>query len=350
MKRRLLVGSLLFLGSLLLPALTVGTVVAQNDSVIVIGSDGAAASTLIPNLNTPRGTALDQTNGLFFVSEAGAGQVLRVDLNTGVVDTFVTGVAPFDLEIDPASGDLFISDANQGIIRTPTDVADVSVVTSAFVPSGLGFAPNGSLFAGAQVTSPNGAGLFEVVFDLDGTGTATQVGNVVQPFDVQVDSQGNVFANNGNLTDVGEVAVFPLLGEGDNSGLTALVDSESFSAAPIRGLAIGPNDEVFASTGALTIVEFDPLDDLSTIDPTTNLGTIFAGPPNGSIGNPFAFDILFADADGEFPTGITGVDGSSFVVILSSDELAVAIPEPTSAALLALGGAVVLLRRRNRSV
>ena len=192
MKRKLLFGSLLFVSSLFLSAITSNTAMAQNDSVIVIGSDGKAASTLIPNLNTPRGTALDQENGLFFVSEAGAGQVLRVDLNSGVVDSFVTGVAPFDLEIDPASGDLFISDANQGIIRTPTDVANVSVVTSAFVPSGLGFAPNGSLFAGAQVTSPKGAGLFEVAFDANGAATATQVGNVVQPFDVQVDSLGTV--------------------------------------------------------------------------------------------------------------------------------------------------------------
>ena len=349
MKRKLLFGSLLFVSSLFLSAITSNTAMAQNDSVIVIGSDGKAASTLIPNLNTPRGTALDQENGLFFVSEAGAGQVLRVDLNSGVVDSFVTGVAPFDLEIDPASGDLFISDANQGIIRTPTDVANVSVVTSDFVPSGLGFAPNGSLFAGAQVTSPNGAGLFEVAFDANGAATATQVGNVVQPFDVQVDSLGNVFANNGNLADVGEIAVFPLLGAGDNSNLATVIDSESFSAAPIRGLAIGPNDEVFATTGALTIVEFEPLFDLDTIDPATNLGSIFAGPPVGDVGNPFAFDILFADADGGFPDGIVGADGSSFVVILSSDELVAAVPEPASATLLFLGGAVVLLRRRNRA-
>ena len=347
MNRRLLVGSLVLVVFMLLPALTAVTAFAQNDGVVVIGSDGVTASTLIPNLNTPRGTAIDQANGLFFVSEAGAGQVLRVDLNTGAVDTFVTGVAPFDLEIDPVSGDLFISDANQGIIRTPTDVANTSVVTSDFVPSGLGFAPNGSLFAGAQVTSPNGSGLFEVIFDLDGIGTATQVGNVVQPFDVQVDSLGNVFANNGNLADVGEIAVFPLLGAGDNTGLLAPIDSESFSAAPIRGLAIGPNDEVFASTGALTIVEFEPLLDFALIDPLDNFGSIFAGPPVGSIGDPFAFDILFADDQGLFPAGIVGAEGSSFVVILSSDELA-SVPEPTSTALLALGGVVALLRRRNR--
>lgn len=344
--KRLLVGSLLSVGLVLLSSLAA---IAQDDAVVVIGSDGVAASTLIPNLNTPRGTALDQENGLFFVSEAGAGQVLRVDLNTGVVDTFVTGVAPFDLEIDPASGDLFISDANQGIIRTPTDTADVSLFTDAFVPSGLGFAPNGNLFAGAQVTSPNGAGLFEVLFNPDGTGSANQVGNLAQPFDVQVDSLGNVFANNGNLEDVGEISVFPLLGASDNSNLAAPLDSQLFSPAPIRGLAIGPNDEVFASTGAFTIVEFDPLLDFELVDPGTNFGTIFAGPPVGNIGNPFAFDILFADENGLFPAGITGADGSSFVVILSSDD-AVGVPEPSSAALLmSLSGIVVMARRRKRA-
>lgn len=323
-------------------------VVAQEDAVIVIGSNGAATSALVPGLNTPRGTAIDQANGLFFVSEAGAGQVLRVDLNTGVVDTFVTNVAPFDLEIDPASGDLFISDGASGsIIRTPTDVANPTTFASGFVPSGLGFAPNGNLFAGAQPSSPNGGGLFEVIFNIDGTGTATQVGNVGQPFDVQVDTQGNVFANNAANA---EIAVFPLLGAGDNSGLLAPVESESFSAAPIRGLAIGPNDEVFASTGALTIVEFEPLSDFSAIDPATNLGTIFAGPPVGNIGDPFAFDILFADATGAFPAGISGADGSSFVVILSTDDAPLlAVPEPAGATLIALASLIVFTGRR-RSV
>ena len=114
--------------------------------------------------NRPGGRPSIQANGLFFVSVTGglgspSGSVVQVDLNTGVATPFVTGVAPFDLEIDPASGDLFISDAlSQSILRTPTDVANTTTFVSGFVPSGLGFAPNGSLFAGAQPTSPNGGG------------------------------------------------------------------------------------------------------------------------------------------------------------------------------------------------
>ena len=339
----------LFVIPFALTALVAAPVVAQDDAVIVIGSDGAAVSTLAPGLNTPRGTAIDQANGLFFVSEAGAGQVLRVDLNSGVVDTFVTGVSPFDLEIDPASGDLFISDGSSGsILRTPTDLANPTTFVSGFVPSGLGFAPNGNLFAGAQPASPNGPGLFEVIFSIDGTGTATQVGNIGQPFDIQVDTQGNIFANNSANA---EIAVFPTLGAGDNSGLASPVDSQPFSSAQIRGLAIGPNDELFATTGAFTIVEFEPLLDISTIEPATNLGSVFAGPPVGDVGDPFAFDILFADANGAFPAGITGADGSSFVVVLSSDNApSLAVPEPTSVTLFALTGLAFCGRRRKMTI
>ena len=121
-----------------------------------------------------------------------------------------------------------------------------------------------------------------MTFNPDGTGTGTQVGNLIQPFDVQVDGLGNVFVNNGiNFPSDGEIAVFPGLGA---VGATQLrtpstpLDSTTFSDTAIRGLAVAPDDSLFASTADLTIVEFDPLTDISTIDPTTNLGTVFAGP------------------------------------------------------------------------
>lgn len=71
---------------------------------------------------------------------------------------------------------------------------------------------------------------------------------------------------------------------------TTLVESETFSSVAIRGLAIGPigcdiEDTVFASTGALSIVAFDPFEPL-TFDPTS-IGDIFSDPPISRVQNPY---------------------------------------------------------------
>ncbi|MEM8782745.1 MAG: hypothetical protein AAGE65_07785 [Planctomycetota bacterium] len=329
--------------------------------VLIVGSDGQPAGTLIPDLDTPRGTAL-AADGTFFVSVTGGlgsagGVVLKADPD-GTVSPFVTDVTPFDLEIDPASGDLFVSDASGGILRVPTSGPSVGVPQTGpnsatpgvfvdtfvlpdgstggpVVPSGIGFAPTGNLFAGLQSTDPStagNAGLLEI--DLT-AGTATQVGILDTPFDVQVDSQGNVFANNivpgATVGDAaGEIAFFPGLGAPGAPSPTELLESETFAPVAIRGLAIGPvgsdiEDTVLASTASFTIVEFAPFDP-GDFDPTFT-GDIFAGPPISNIEDPFAFDIQF-------------LPGGDFQLLLSVDP----IPEPAAA--LAAPLALALLRRR----
>ncbi|MEM9701925.1 MAG: hypothetical protein AAF907_05730, partial [Planctomycetota bacterium] len=289
--------------------------------VLIVGSDGEPAGTFLPDLATPRGTAL-AADGAFFVSVTGGlgstgGVVVKVDPD-GTASDFVTDVSPFDLEVDPQSGDLFISDAAAGILRVPLSGPDAGVPQTGpnsatpgvfvdtfqlpdgspggpLVPSGLGFAPSGDLFSGLQATdptTPGTAGLLQV--DLD-SGVATQVGVLDTPFDVQVDSQGNVFANNvvpgGAVGESdGEIAVFPGLGAPGATLPAAPIESDVFSPTAIRGLAIGPvgttlEDAVFASTGDLTIVQFDPFDP-ATFDPTF-AGTVFAD----DVEDPFAFDI-----------------------------------------------------------
>jgi len=294
-----------------------------SDSVIVVGSDGQPTDILVPRLNAPRGTAL-APDGTFFVSVTGGlgaagGTILRVD-PAGAVSPFLTDVSPLDLEIDPVSGDLFASNFGVGILRVPVSGPGAGVpitgpnssTPGVFVdsftmpdgtpgarqvaPSGLGFAPNGDLFAGLQPTDASiadTAGLLQV--DVE-TGLATQVGLLDNPFDVQVDSRGNVFAN--NVTPgaalgetVGEIAFFPGLGLGDVVDVAGLVDSQTFSQTAIRGLAVGPvgtvlEDSLFASTGELTIVRFEPF------DPSLPLDTAFGGELfSDNVQNPFAFDI-----------------------------------------------------------
>lgn len=310
--------------------------------VLIIGSDGQPAGTLAPDLDTPRGTALAPDGSVFFVSVTGGlggadGFVLKVDLINNTSEPFVTGISPFDLEIGP-TGDLFISDASQdNILQVPITGPNAgvpSVFAAGFTPSGLGFAPNGDLFAGMQASDPNSpgtAGLAQIAPD----GSFTQVGILDNPFDVQVDSAGNVFVNNvvpGSTVGEsdGEIALFQEFGAVGATLPAMPVDSETFSPVTIRGLAIGPGDEVFASTADFTIVEFEPFDPLS-FDPTDE-GTIFAGPPISDIEDPFAFDILF-------------LPGGDFQLLVSVDAL---IPEPTSVSLASLACvALAGLRRRS---
>ncbi|MEM7626657.1 MAG: hypothetical protein AAF333_13765 [Planctomycetota bacterium] len=334
--------------------------------VLIVGSDGQPAGTLIPDLDTPRGTAL-AADGTFFVSVTGGlgsvgGVVLKAEPG-GVATPFVTDVTPFDLEIDPASGDLFVSDASGGILRVPVTGPSAGVpltgpasstpgvYVDAFVlpggapggpvvPSGIGFGPTGNLFAGLQSSNPaepGNAGLLEI--DLT-TGVATQVGILDTPFDVQVDSQGNVFANNivpgSTVGDAaGEIAFFPGLGAPDAPDVTTPIESETFAPVGIRGLAIGPvgsdiEDTVLASTAALTIVAFDAFDP-ATFDPAFT-GDLFAGPPLSDIQDPFAFDIQF-------------LPGGNFQLLLSVDPI---IPEPATAAVMGVFGLALVRRRRGR--
>ncbi|MEM8874282.1 MAG: hypothetical protein AAGD32_08470 [Planctomycetota bacterium] len=304
---------------------------------LIVGSDGQVSGILADELDTPRGTAL-APDGTFFVSVTGGlggadGFVLRVNPD-GSSAPFVSGISPFDLEIGPG-GDLFISDASaDNILRVPTSGPDegiVSVFTSGFTPSGLGFAPNGSLYAGMQPDDPSipgSGGLAEVLPD----GTNRQVGILDSPFDVQVDANGNVFANNGvGFPFDGEIAFFPGLGAVDADVPDEPLPSTTFSPTGIRGLGIGPvgtsiEDQIFATTADFTVVVFDPFDP-DAFDPT-DLGTIFAGPPISDIEDPFAFDIQF-------------LPGGDFQLLISTDDI---IPEPAGIGLFALGG--LILRRR----
>ena len=300
--------------------------------VLVLDSSGNPINSIgAGQLNFPRGTAL-APDGTFFVSVTGGlgsgdGFILKVEPD-GTFETdamgdpvpFLTGVTPFDLEIDPVGGDLFISDATPGsasVLRVPLSGPGAGVpevVANTFnlpdgspggdlVPSGLGFAPNGDLFVGLQTTTPDVEGTAGLIQVDPTTGDATQVGILDLVFDVQVDSQGNVFGNNvvpgGSLGGGGgEIAFFPGLGAA-TSLPTSLIESETFSPTAIRGLAIGPDDDIFASTAGFTLVKFDPFD-AATFDPT-DPGEVFVDfqdpvfdlLDSNSTFDPFAFDIFF---------------------------------------------------------
>ncbi|MEN1705058.1 MAG: hypothetical protein AAGJ54_06035 [Planctomycetota bacterium] len=311
--------------------------------VLIVGENGTVTGVLADNLDTPRGTAL-APNGDFFVSVTGglggaSGFILKVNTETLESETIISDISPFDLEIDPISGDLFISDASSNsILRFDTQTSEVTTFATGFTPSGLGFAPNGDLFAGMQASDPTSAGTAGLA-QIDQFGNVTQVGILDNPFDVQVDSQGNVFVNNvipgaslGSPSD-GEIAFFEGLGAVGSTILSAPIESLTFSPTAIRGLAIGPvgseiEDQIFATTGLFQIVAFDPFDP-NNFDPSF-LGDVFAGPPISNIADPFAFDIQF-------------LPGGGFQFIVATDE----IPAPTTAAALAIGGLAASRRRRN---
>ncbi|MEL6329182.1 MAG: hypothetical protein AAFR38_05935 [Planctomycetota bacterium] len=265
--------------------------------VLQLDSSGNIVGPFATGLDSPRGTAI-APNGDFFVSVQGFGSVERFTpaglqstlLNADTLNSAGIGgpLAPFDLEVN-AEGDLFVSNnATDQILRVDGVTGEVSVFAEVQGTRGLGFAPDGTLFVSQA------AGAISQV-DTDGNVSLFAAGSsgIIEPFDVQVDSQGNVFAVN-QLDPIGFT-------DGQILRFTPEGDVSIFSDADVRGLAIGPDDSVFGSTAAGTIVQITP----------GGIESVFAS----GLGNPFAFDLVF-------------------------------VPTPGSVAVLAAGGLVATRRRR----
>lgn len=260
--------------------------------ILRINASGAVESVFQPGVPSPRGTAITPS-GTFFVSVTGAGSPFVAGFNafTGApvstIDSAAIGggpLVPFDLEAN-ADGDLFISNNAQGqILRVDAQTGSISVFADVAGTRGLGFAPDGRLFVSQA------GGTISVV-DLDGTVSlfADNASGLVDPFDVQVDSQGNIFVVN-QLTpgsfDNGQVLQFTPDFNLAADGLAAVA-----SEADVRGLAIDPSDNVFGSTAAGTIIEI------------TNGDAVFVS----GLNNPFAFDFVIIPAPGATALGLLGL-------------------------------------------
>lgn len=265
----------------------------EDGQILRLNSSGEVESVFAPDVPAPRGTAIS-SNGDFFVSVQGNGTVERItpDGTRSVLlsaDILGGPLAPFDLEVNSA-GDLFVSNnATDEILRVDVTTGAIETFATISGTRGLGFAPDGSLFvsqAGGSISHVDPLGNVGVF--------AGRSSGIVEPFDTQVDSQGNVFVVNQldpiGFTD-GQVLRF---------GIDGTVSV--FSDVDARGLAIGPDDSVFASTAAGTIVQITP----------DGVESVFAS----GLNNPFAFDI-------------------------------VAVPPPSTVITAAIGGLIAIRRRRN---
>jgi hypothetical protein len=266
---------------------------ASDGQILRINAAGQVEGVFAPNVPSPRGTAISPT-GQFFVSVTGAGSPFVAGFNldgtqfTSIGSAQIGGgpLAPFDLEVN-AAGDLFISNnAQNQILRVDSGTGDISVFANVQGTRGLGFAPDGRLFV-----SQAGGSLSVVGTDGTVTQFAGNANGVIDPFDVQVDSRGNVFVVNQLVADGifndGEVLSFA-----PGFDLTTGALGRVASNADVRGLAINPFDAVFASTAAGTIVEI------------TNNDAIFAS----GLNDPFAFDFV----------PVPGPGGSTAALVLTA--------------------------------
>jgi sugar lactone lactonase YvrE len=184
----------------------VGDIYETNmDLILRIGPGGGTPITFTQGLANPKGLAFDG-NGHVFVANAGAGTIVRFNVNDAAGVTFASGLnSPVGVTFD-AAGNLFVSDAGDGAIFMYT----INGVREAFAvglnqPAGLAFDSLGNLF----VAEFNGGTLTKIIPN----GTKSTVGSGLSfPAGIAIDSTDNVF-----VSDSGSGTIFKFAPNGTRS-------------------------------------------------------------------------------------------------------------------------------------
>ena len=262
------------------------------------------------------GTGLPLVHGQLVAVESGTGNLYSVsesDASLSLIDS--TGLSNLGaLEFDPFSGTLYgltTGEQNATLYRLDISPGLDDVVAHAIgelgIPvreGGLAFAPNGTAYG------VNGGTTISVLFSVDlVTGAATTIGEIGGRHDIA----GLGFRDDGVLvgldsTDNSLLAIDTVTGAG------TLMDAIGPAIGSVGGMAISGENRYFATAGPLAI------------NPGSNSLYLF---------NPY--DPTDITPRGDFDATITGVGISGLAYI----------PEPTTLALLFIGG-VGLLRRRPR--
>lgn len=165
----------------------VGDIYETNmDLILRISSAGGTPVTFTQGLSNPKGLAFDG-NGHLFVANAGAGAIVRFNVNDASGVTFASGLnSPVGVTFD-AAANLYVSDAGDGAIYkyTPAGARETFAI-GLNQPAGIAIDSLGNLF----VAEFNGGALTKIAPNGAKTSFAT---GLSFPAGVAIDGANNVF-------------------------------------------------------------------------------------------------------------------------------------------------------------
>lgn len=275
---------------------------ADPDGVIAISDTGVITPFAISSdFGQPQGLALDSGGNIFFTEDENIWKVTPLGVRTLFASGAVTA-SFYGLAID-AANNVYVSDwGSSDILKFNAAGAQQSFVTGGVFANGLAIGPGGYLYSAEQ----GEIGVF------DSVGTRTTYYQFTGPYDSYL-STGLAFNQAGELfvSGLGELdAVIKVTGNDPlNPMITTVVSS---GVGDLHGISFDPNGKLFLANW------------------TCGCGTN----ENGIL-----FKSLSGSADPSLFAG-TGVLSPNFIIALP-------VPEPSSALLLAIGlGALGLLKAR----
>jgi len=239
------------------PANTYGTVTTFAGSAT--GASGTTNGTgTAAKFNGPLGVTEDASGNLY-VTDGNNGTVRKIT-PAGVVSNFATGfTTPEGIAID-ASGNIYVSDYGTGVVKKITSAGAVSTFATGLTgPAGLCFDSSGNLFVADQdanqVKKITSAGVVSV-YAGSGTAGSTNSANVLtarfnSPLDVQVDAAGNVFVADYGNNEIREIST--------STGVTTFAGSTTSGRTNATGTAArfnGPTGIAMDGAGNFYIADY----------------------------------------------------------------------------------------------
>lgn len=287
---------------------------------------------------------------LFFSRQTSttAGEVVRYDTATqSVVRTYSVAIGDMDgLALDPVSGNLFIGSSNsQALFRLDLQsgaASTVPVPVSPLGPSDVVFGPSGHLFLANQLSLVPGSVIRYDVAAEALIGVFTVQDLLAAPRGLAFGPNGDLFISSGGLFDSRIFRINPDTGE--------LLQTYSSGLAVPGGLAFDASGILYATnSSSQNIVRIDVATGATTVFSSGVRGQGLAFGPDGNLYfGSITQEVLVLNPNtgaivGRIPVGSGGPDYLTF-----GDVPQAVVPEPSSLGILSTGCLALVLARQWR--